>query len=373
MTKKTLIELVDISKIYDNEVVVNKINLTVYKNEFLTLLGPSGCGKTTTLRMIGGFENPDEGMMIIDGKDFSDMPAYARPIHTVFQKYALFPHLNVLENVAFGLMHRPLSYLKVFYKHKQLDQNLRGHALKKTIKSYIYEDAKRLLHLVNLSGFEDRKIEHLSGGQQQRVALARALVNQPKILLLDEPLAALDLKLRKNMQYELKEMQSKLGITFIFVTHDQEEAMVMSDRIAVMKDGNIEQIGTPKSIYNEPVNRYVAQFIGESNIFEGVIVDDHEVECLNARFKYIGYDKFKIGDRVDVVIRPEDFDVVSKEQANIFAEVTFSLFKGVHYEMVVKLEGQEMTVNDYEHYDIGQMIGLKVDPHEIHLMVKNNA
>lgn len=377
MEKKPLIELMNLSKIYDDEAVVKSINLTIYENEFVTLLGPSGCGKTTTLRMIGGFINPDEGMMIIDGKDFGDIPPYARPINTVFQKYALFPHLNVIDNVAFGLHHRPLSYLKIFYNKQLTEKNLlalSSSKLKKEIDKLIYQDADAMLKLVKLEGYNTRKVDQLSGGQQQRVALARALINKPKILLLDEPLAALDLKLRQNMQYELKEMQHKLGITFIFVTHDQEEAMTMSDRIVVMRNGIIEQLGTPKSIYNEPKNRYVANFIGETNIFEGEITNDHEVTFLNSKFKFIGYDQFAIGEKVDVVIRPEDWDVVPSDKASIHGEVTFSLFKGVHNELEIKVLGKTITVNDYEYYEVGQTIGLKVDPYEIHLMkVENNG
>ncbi|MGE4320422.1 MAG: ABC transporter ATP-binding protein [Acholeplasmataceae bacterium] len=377
MEKKPLIELMNLSKIYDDEAVVKSINLTIYENEFVTLLGPSGCGKTTTLRMIGGFINPDEGMMIIDGKDFGDIPPYARPINTVFQKYALFPHLNVIDNVAFGLHHRPLSYLKEFYNKQLIEKDLLtlpSTKLKKEIDKLIYQDANDMLKLVKLEGYNTRKVDQLSGGQQQRVALARALINKPKILLLDEPLAALDLKLRQNMQYELKEMQHKLGITFIFVTHDQEEAMTMSDRIVVMRNGIIEQLGTPKSIYNEPKNRYVANFIGETNIFEGEITNDHEVTFLNSKFKFIGYDQFAIGEKVDVVIRPEDWDVVTSDKASIHGEVTFSLFKGVHNELEIKVLGKTITVNDYEYYEVGQTIGLKVDPYEIHLMkVENNG
>ncbi len=375
MEKKPLIELMNLSKIYDDEAVVKSINLTIYENEFVTLLGPSGCGKTTTLRMIGGFINPDEGMMIIDGKDFGDIPPYARPINTVFQKYALFPHLNVIDNVAFGLHHRPLSYLKIFYNKQLTEKNLldlSSSKLKKEIDKLIYQDADAMLKLVKLEGYNTRKVDQLSGGQQQRVALARALINKPKILLLDEPLAALDLKLRQNMQYELKEMQHKLGITFIFVTHDQEEAMTMSDRIVVMRNGIIEQLGTPKSIYNEPKNRYVANFIGETNIFEGEITNDHEVTFLNSKFKFIGYDQFAIGEKVDVVIRPEDWDVVPSDKASIHGEVTFSLFKGVHNELEIKVLGKTITVNDYEYYEVGQTIGLKVDPYEIHLMKAEN-
>ncbi|MBN3490133.1 ABC transporter ATP-binding protein [Acholeplasma equirhinis] len=371
MDKKPLIELINISKIFDAEAVVNNINLTIYKNEFVTLLGPSGCGKTTTLRMIGGFENPDAGTILIEGKDFSDIPSYARPINTVFQKYALFPHLNVIDNVAFGLNHRPLKYLAEFYKDK-IEASSEKKNIRKLIKTLIYEDAKSMLRLVKLEGYDTRKIDQLSGGQQQRVALARALINRPKILLLDEPLAALDLKLRQNMQYELKEMQNKLGITFIFVTHDQEEAMTMSDRIVVMKNGIIEQIGVPKKIYNEPVNRYVARFIGETNIFPGTITDHNEVTFLGSKFKYIGYDEFNIGDPVDVVIRPEDFDVVPVEKATIKGLVTFSLFKGVHNELIVNIDNQEVLVNDYESFELGSQIGLKVDPYEIHLMRVSN-
>ncbi len=370
MEKKPLIELINISKIYDDEAVVKHINLTIYENEFVTLLGPSGCGKTTTLRMIGGFINPDEGMMIIDGKDFSDMPPYARPINTVFQKYALFPHLNVIDNVAFGLHHRPMSYLMTFYEKQLSELNLTQNKseIKKAIKQLINDDALAMLKLVKLEGYASRKIDQLSGGQQQRVALARALINKPKILLLDEPLAALDLKLRQNMQYELKEMQHKLGITFIFVTHDQEEAMTMSDRIVVMRNGVIEQLGTPKAIYNEPINQYVANFIGETNIFEGTITNDHEVTFLDSKFKYVGYDQFAVGDKVNVVIRPEDWDVVSEDKAAIKGLVTFSLFKGVHNEMEVDAFGHQITVNDYEYFNVGETIGLKVDPYEIHLM-----
>ncbi len=361
--------MVNISKSFDSETVVNNVNLTIGQNEFVTLLGPSGCGKTTTLRMIGGFVQPDSGIILIEGKDFGDIPSFARPINTVFQKYALFPHLNVIDNVAFGLNHRPFDFLLNFYE-KRLEtatpQQLKNK--RKLIKEFIYEDAKNMLRLVKLEGYNKRQVDQLSGGQQQRVALARALINRPKILLLDEPLAALDLKLRQNMQYELKEMQNKLGITFIFVTHDQEEAMTMSDRIVVMRNGIIEQLGTPKEIYNEPVNRYVANFIGETNIFSGTITDKNEVTFLGSKFKFKGYEQFNIGDPVDVVIRPEDWDVVSLEKATIKGEVTFALFKGVHNELVVKIEGHDITVNDYEFFPVGSEIGLKVDPYEIHLM-----
>jgi spermidine/putrescine transport system ATP-binding protein len=378
LEKKPLIQLVNLVKTYDGENVVNGINLTIYENEFVTLLGPSGCGKTTTLRMLGGFVKPDSGVIAIEGKDFSEIPSFARPINTVFQRYALFPHLNVINNVAFGLHHRPLSFLVEFY-HRRLEkvspdgsllQNKR--LLRKTIDDFILKDAIEMLSLVKLSGYDTRKVDQLSGGQQQRVALARALINRPKILLLDEPLAALDLKLRQNMQYELKEMQRNLGITFIFVTHDQEEAMTMSDRIAVMRNGNIEQLGTPKSIYNEPINQYVAHFIGETNIFDGEITAKQEVTFLGSKFKFIGYENYKVGTKVDVVIRPEDWDVVPSEKAIIEGQVTFSLFKGVHNELVVRAHDHDILVNDYDFFEVGSSIGLKVDPYEIHLMGKDH-
>ena len=282
--KKVIIELRDVYKQFDDDLIVNGINLQIYENEFLTLLGPSGCGKTTTLRMIGGFEQPNKGEIIINGKIFNDLPPYARPINTVFQRYALFPHLNVFENVAFGLKNRGWDYLARFFNQEEMEKEIlkekeaggeinpkvTKHDLKKKINEKISEAVMKALDMVKLTGLEKRKIDQMSGGQQQRVALARAIVNRPQILLLDEPLAALDLKLRQNMQYELKEMQRKLGITFVYVTHDQEEAMTMSDRIVVMKDGVIQQLGTPKDIYNEPVND-VATFVGESILFpEGI-------------------------------------------------------------------------------------------------------
>lgn len=364
MEENVIIELSHITKKFDDDIIVNDLSLKIYENEFVTLLGPSGCGKTTTLRMIGGFETPNEGDIIIKGKIFNDLPAYARPINTVFQKYALFPHLNVFDNVAFGLNNRSWDYLIKFY---QLDDKLPKRALKLRIKDLIKASVTDALKMVKLMGLENRKISQMSGGQQQRVALARALVNKPQILLLDEPLAALDLKLRQNMQYELKEMQRKLGITFIFVTHDQEEAMTMSDRIVVMKDGLIQQMGTPKHIYNEPVNRYVATFIGESNIFSGTYVAKDTVTFLDATFKCTGY-TFEKNEPVDVVIRPEDWDVVSLDKALIKGHVTSSIFKGVHNELSVMVEHVEITVNTYENYDEGDMIGLTIDPYEIHLM-----
>ncbi len=377
MNKKPLIELINVTKSYDGEKVVDNLNLTIYENEFVTLLGPSGCGKTTTLRMIGGFVQPDEGEIIINGKVFNDLPPYARPIHTVFQRYALFPHLNVLENVAFGLRNRNIAYLTQFFGEQEIEKRYKAlyptheknntRLLHKLIQEMIDQAAKDALALVKLTGFEARKIDQISGGQQQRVALARAIVNKPQILLLDEPLAALDLKLRQNMQYELKEMQTKLGITFIFVTHDQEEAMTMSDRIVVMKEGLVQQLGTPKSIYNEPVNRYVANFIGETNIFPGTYVKKDVVNFFNVDFKCMGY-TFNDNEPVDVVIRPEDFDVVPLEKAKLTGTVTFSLFKGVHNELDVDINGIKVMVNTYETYEVGQSIGLSVDPYEIHMM-----
>ena len=383
MNKKPLIELINVTKSYDGEKVVDSLNLTIYENEFVTLLGPSGCGKTTTLRMIGGFVQPDEGQIIINGKVFNDLPPYARPIHTVFQRYALFPHLNVLENVAFGLRNRNTEYLMSFFGHDLINKKYKeiypdhekqnGRAVHKILQTLIDKAAQDALALVKLTGFEQRKIDQISGGQQQRVALARAIVNKPQILLLDEPLAALDLKLRQNMQYELKEMQRKLGITFIFVTHDQEEAMTMSDRIVVMRSGLVQQLGTPKSIYNEPVNRYVANFIGETNIFPGTYVQKDVVNFLGVDFKCTGY-TFSDQEPVDVVIRPEDFDVVGLDKAKLTGTVTFSLFKGVHNELDVDINGIKVMVNTYESYEVGQSIGLSVDPYEIHMMkVENNG
>lgn len=376
LDKKVIIELSKVTKKFDDDIIVNELSLQIFENEFITLLGPSGCGKTTTLRMIGGFEKPNSGDIIINGKIFNDLPPYARPINTVFQSYALFPHLNVIDNVAFGLNNRSLSYLIDFFKLDKLsneikqDQNqtsVSKKELKKKIAEKIEQASKEALQMVGLKGFELRKITQLSGGQQQRVALARAIVNKPQILLLDEPLAALDLKLRQNMQYELKEMQRQLGITFIFVTHDQEEAMTMSDRIVVMKNGLIEQMGSPKHIYNEPVNRYVANFIGESNIIRGKYIKKDLVAFMGANFECMGY-QFDNNETVDVVIRPEDFDVVPLENAKLKGLVTESIFKGVHNELTVLIDQVTLSVNTYENYQIGEPIGLKVDPYEIHLM-----
>lgn len=386
MNNKVVIELKDIVKKFDGEVIVDKMNLQIYENEFVTFLGPSGCGKTTTIRMIAGFETPDEGKVIINGKIFNDLPPYVRPVNTVFQRYALFTHLNVFDNVAFGLKNRGFKYQLKFFGEEQLKAEILQNRsatnsqnsetpvtnveIKQLIKTKIAEAVTKALTLVKLQGFEKRKVNQMSGGQQQRVALARAIINRPQILLLDEPLAALDLKLRQNMQYELKEMQKKLGITFIFVTHDQEEAMTMSDRIVVMKDGVIQQLGTPKHIYNEPINRYVATFIGDSNIIPGTYVRKNVVNFMNVDFDIVGY-QFEDGEKVDVVIRPEDFDVVPLENAKLVGTVKDVIFKGVHNEVDVDIQGVMFTVNTYETYEVGQQMGLKVDPYEIHLMKVN--
>ena len=375
---KPIIELRNIVKNYGDLQVVKGINLTIYENEFITLLGPSGCGKTTTLRMIGGFEKADSGEIIIDGKIMNDLPAYARPINTVFQRYALFPHLNVFKNVAFGITNRSYRFQTRFYggieKLTEEAKAFKGEGkkitkkdIKKVLKMHIEESVSKALRMVNLIGYENRKIDQMSGGQMQRVALARALVLKPKILLLDEPLSALDLKLRQDMQYELKEMQRNLGITFIFVTHDQEEAMTMSDRIIIMKDGIIQQDGSPKEIYNEPVNRYVASFVGESNIISGRWVKDKVVNFLDTDFDCVGY-VFDDNEPVDVVIRPEDFDVVPLEKAKLIGRVKTSVFKGIFYELCVDIKGIEFVIHTYEDISVGDEIGLSVDPYEICLM-----
>ncbi len=387
--KKVIIELKNVSLRYDDDPenpIVDNVNLQIYENEFVTLLGPSGCGKTTTLRMIAGFQTPTEGEVIIDGKVFNDIPPYARPINTVFQRYALFPHLDVIDNVKIGLNNRSLPKLLEFFGGEELireeikqDKLAKGKSLEeaskkanrfelnKKINEHIDKAAHEALSLVKLNGYETRKIDQMSGGQQQRVAIARAIINKPKILLLDEPLAALDLKLRQNMQYELKEMQRALGITFIFVTHDQEEAMTMSDRVVVMNDGIIQQLGTPEDIYNEPVNPFVANFIGETNIVRGTYIKENLIEFLGVELPIQGY-KFNDGEKVDVVIRPEDWDVVPLEQAKLIGTVTSRIFKGVHYEICAMFGEKEIVIHAYETPNVGDKIGLKVDPYEIHLM-----
>lgn len=342
---KKLIEINHLQKSFDENIVLNDINLYINQNEFITLLGPSGCGKTTLLRLIGGFEQEDEGTILFDGKPLKDLPPHEREINTVFQKYALFPHLNVYDNVAFGLK------------------------IKKVPKETIEEEVARVLKLVKLDGYEMRNIKTLSGGQQQRVAIARAVINKPKVLLLDEPLAALDLKLRQDMQYELKEMQRALGITFIFVTHDQEEALTMSDTVVVMKEGEILQIGTPEDIYNEPKNPFVASFIGESNIIPSTMIKDYYVTIEGVDFECV--DKgFGEQVEVDVVIRPEDIELKPKN-GGIHGVVTDIIFKGVHYEIIVDVKGREYVIHSIYPQTVGNAVSLVFDKEAIHVMEKH--
>jgi spermidine/putrescine ABC transporter ATP-binding subunit len=318
---KKLIQFRNIVKEFDGQIVLKGINLDIYENEFVTLLGPSGCGKTTLLRILGGFLEASEGAIVFDGEDIKDKPPYKRELNTVFQKYALFPHLNVYQNIAFGLK------------------------IKKMSKDVIDQKVMRMLKLIGLEGYENKNVTQLSGGQQQRIAIARALVNEPQVLLLDEPLGALDLKLRKEMQYELKRIQQEVGITFIYVTHDQEEALTMSDKIVVMKEGEIQQVGTPQDIYNEPVNRYVANFIGESNIIKGVMVEDYKVKFDDKEFECVDFG-FKPNESVDIVLRPEDIDIVGVEQGKLTGEVLSVLFKGVWNEVIVEtVPGTQVIVN----------------------------
>lgn len=340
-----LIHAKNIVKSYDDNTVVKNVSVWVKEEEFLTILGPSGCGKTTILKILGGFVKPDEGKIIFNNNNITALPPYEREINTVFQKYALFPHMNVFENIAFGLK------------------------IKKLKKNEIRKKVKRILELVNLDGFENRLITQLSGGQQQRIAIARALVNEPKVLLLDEPLGALDLKLRKEMQVELKNMQKKLGITFIYVTHDQEEALTMSDKIIVMNDGIVQQVGTPKDIYNEPANAFVAKFIGESNIFDGTMIDDYLVEVFNQRLKCLDAN-FDKNEMVDVVIRPEDFKIVPPEQGFIKGRVTAVVFKGVHYEIVVNAQNYIFTIHTTKESYVNDVVGLQLTPDDLHIMRK---
>lgn len=343
--EKKIIELKNISKNFEDQQVLKGIDLNIYENEFLTLLGPSGCGKTTLLRIIGGFEEPSNGQLIFDGKDISKVPPYKREVNTVFQKYALFPFLNVADNIAFGLN------------------------LKKMDKDVIEKKVSKMLELVGLKGFEKRDVTLLSGGQQQRVAIARALVNEPKVLLLDEPLGALDAKLRKDMQTELKKIQKEVGITFIFVTHDQEEALSMSDTIVVLNDGVIQQIGTPMDIYNEPQNRFVAEFIGESNIIEGNMIKDCLVNFDGIDWECV--DKgFKDNEDIEVVLRPEDMDVVELEAGKVSGTIISKVFMGVHYEYLVETKNRNYKVHTTENYEIGKKVGLTIDPFDIQVMHK---
>ena len=343
---KKVIELRNVSKQFDGETVLDSINLDIYDNEFLTLLGPSGCGKTTTLRMIGGFETPDQGDILFLGERINDIPPHKRNINTVFQRYALFPHLNVFENVAFPLREQKLP------------------------RNEIEQKVNEMLALVKLTGFERRNVTRLSGGQQQRVAIARALVSRPRVLLLDEPLAALDLKLRKDMQQELKNIQKATGITFVFVTHDQEEALSMSDTIVVMSEGKIQQIGTPLDIYNEPQNAFVADFIGESNIVDGIMRQDFRVTFSGHTFTCV--DKgFAKNENVDVVIRPEDVDIVPIEKGMLRGTVTSVTFMGVHYEIIIDINGFKWMIQTTDSANVGDKIGLALTPDDIHVMAKS--
>ena len=343
--KKALINFVDISKSYGKQLVLDEFNLYVRENEFVTLLGPSGCGKTTTLRLLGGFETPDKGQIFFDSQDITYLPANERKLNTVFQKYSLFPHMTIAENIAFGLK------------------------ISKKPQAYINDKIKYALTLVNLDGYENRAIDSLSGGQQQRIAIARAIVNEPKVLLLDEPLGALDLKMRQSMQYELIRLKEELGITFVYVTHDQEEALTMSDTIVVMNQGYIQQIGTPEMIYNEPENAFVADFIGESNIIDATFVQDEVVEILGVKMPCV--DKgFGNNTPVDVVIRPEDVELVDPSEGYLEGDVTSLIFKGVHYELDVMANGYEWLVHTTKLVPVGTHVGIKVTPFNIQIMNK---
>ena len=346
----SIIKIEHLCKAFGEKVILNDINLSIRRGEFITLLGPSGCGKTTLLRMISGFTKPDSGVMLMEGNDISEVPPHRRPLNTVFQRYALFPHLNVYDNIAFGLK------------------------LNKVPAQEIETRVRKALKMVSMTDYEDRDVNSLSGGQQQRVAIARAIVNRPKVLLLDEPLAALDLKMRKDMQMELKQMHQELGITFIYVTHDQEEALTLSDTVVVMSDGKIQQIGTPIDIYNEPVNSFVADFIGESNILNGTMIKDREVEFIGHSFECVD-EGFGDNTPVDVVVRPEDIYIIGHtENAKFTGTVKSCIFKGVHYEMFVETDnGYELMLQDYNAFDVGSTVGMFIKPSDIHVMHKERT
>ena len=346
MEDNIIIKLQDISKKFEDDVILDNINLSIKDKEFMTFLGPSGCGKTTTLRIIAGFLESDSGKVLFEGKDINNLPPHKRQVNTIFQRYALFPHLNVYDNIAFGLRINEM-------KEKDINKKV-----------------NEMLELVNLKGFQKRNIASLSGGQQQRVAIARALAVEPRVLLLDEPLGALDLKLRKDMQVELKNIQKRMGITFIYVTHDQQEALSMSDTVVVMNDGRIQQIGSPIDIYNEPKNAFVADFIGESNILDGVMLDDFKAKFSGAVFQCL--DKgFRVNESVDIVVRPEDVDVVPVEEGTINGVITSNTFKGVHFEMIVDIDNFKWMIQTTEYYPVGTKIGIQIEPDAIHVMKKS--
>ncbi len=357
-----IIEIVNVSKIFDETAAVQDISFYVRKGEFITFLGPSGCGKTTTLRMIAGFDIPTSGKILLNGKDITDLPPNKRPVNTVFQRYALFPHYNIYDNIAFGLKLKKVPVTFVYDKGESYTK------MRKLTRREIDEKVRAALTVVDLEGFEKRAVSTLSGGQQQRVAIARAIVNEPEILLLDEPLGALDLKMRKEMQIELKEMHRKLGITFIYVTHDQEEALTMSDTIVVMKDGRIQQIGTPVSIYNEPANAFVADFIGDSNIFNGTMVGKYTVRFCNRNFRCL--DDYEKNEKVDVVVRPEDIAMTEPDQGMLVGRVVSVVFKGVHYEITAMVGRSEVVIQSTQIRNVGDVIGMNIGPDDIHIMKK---
>lgn len=368
MANNNIIEIKNVSKEYDGKTVVKNVTISIKHGEFVTFLGPSGCGKTTTLRMIAGFEMPTSGQIYFDGEDISNVPPHLRKVNTVFQKYALFPHLNVFNNIAFGLKLKTIPDGTTYTTKKgKVYQNMR-----KLTKSEITEKVNKALKMVDLEDYGHRNVDSLSGGQQQRVAIARAIVNEPKVLLLDEPLGALDLKMRKDMQIELMAMHKNLGITFVYVTHDQEEALTMSDTIVIMKDGEVQQIGTPKKIYEEPANAFVADFIGESNILTGIMIDDYKVKFIGHEFECVDYG-FKPNEPVDIIVRPEDIYITkgkAVEKAMFSAIVTSCVFKGDHYEIRADANGNELQIMENTECMVDEEIGIYINPEEIHIMRK---